>query len=201
MRKALYKSISLAPALLVGAILCHYSYAEEQDVHALRSAYLYYFSNFIQWPKNVDFHDRQLNLCAFTDDAEDRYQLSTIENQNIGKLKLKITIVDANRNDNIFNIDLDSLQDCHLVYFSEHYNRKIITEHRNRLNHAIFVTEDETNDESRIEYIGDIHLFKSENKLNFYIDAGALQSRNFEASSKLLRLSRKIPSDQVPNDD
>jgi hypothetical protein len=193
MRKAVYKSILLAPALLAGAMLCHASRAAEQDIHALRSAYLYYFSNFIRWPKNSVFQDKTLNLCAFTDDAEDRYQLFTIEDQTIGDLKLKITIVDMDRSNHPLTIDFDSLQRCHLIYLSEEYNGKIPSERRVRLSDTIFVTEDDANDEVKTENIGDIHLFTRDNKLTFYINADSLQSRDFEASSKLLRLSKQVP--------
>ncbi|WP_075187821.1 YfiR family protein [Teredinibacter haidensis] len=154
--------------------------AQEQSIHALRSAYLYYFSHFISWPEKTEFTNNELKLCVLTDDEKDRYQLSTIENKNLGVNTLHIQFFEA-----VGNAAADDLSQCHMMYVAERYDRWLENNTDRIDDKTLLVTE------GGLQAKGDIHLFKLKKKLKFEINHEELMSRQFKVSSKLLRLSRR----------
>lgn len=150
------------------------SNAEEQNIYALRSAYLYYFSHFIAWPDSAEFPDGKLHLCAITDNENDRYQLATIDNKMLGDLHLKIDFVENART-------LEDLAQCHMLYTAENIDSSIAF--HNIPKYTLRVTEGAVADR------GLIHLRMQGKKLRFEIDNKKLQAQGFRVSSKLLRLA------------
>ncbi|SMF47964.1 protein of unknown function [Alteromonadaceae bacterium Bs31] len=153
------------------------AFGKDQSIHALRSAYLYYFSHFIQWPNETVFPDDKLNLCASTEDDSDIFQLSTINNKPLGQQRLNIILLDSNPN--------KQNETCHILYLSGS-DSAIDNQKGLYLNdYTLTVTEGDSG------YRGAIHLFMQNNKLKFEIDNDLLTKNKFKASSKILRLSQK----------
>lgn len=152
--------------------------ADGQNIHAVRSAYLFYFSHFIQWPTDTRFKDDVFTLCAMVDNPNDRFQLSTIDGKALGEQQLAIRFASADQSG-------DSLNDCHMLYVNQAYADWLAQEAGKLDDGVLLVTEGE------VSTRGAIHLFIEDNKLKFDINNRRLSSKNFKASSKLLRLSKK----------
>lgn len=159
--------------LLISVLACSVN-AEEQNIYALRSAYLYYFSHFIEWPKTTAFPGEKLYLCALTDNPNDRQQLETIDNKTLGVLHLAIDFVEAAREEG-------ALTHCHMLYVAENSASKLLF--NNISEHTLLVTEGAAGEK------GLIHLRMLGKKLRFEIDNKKLQDKGFRVSSKLLRLA------------
>lgn len=169
---------------LISIYLCFlptFSLAQEPKIHALRSAYLYYFSNLIEWPANTNFIGDKLNLCATIDDEADRFQLSTIDKQVVGKRILKIVFIEKDD-----NIETNKIPICHILYVGQNFTEWLYQNANFIAPETLLVTE------GKISNQGDIHLYTMENKLKFDIDNKKLVAKSFKVSSQLLRLSRKL---------
>lgn len=159
---------------------CSTAIASEQSIHALRSAYLYYFSHFITWPKETPFLQDSLNLCTLTDNSEDKFQLNTINNKPLGINKLKIILFDR-----YSEITPQSLANCHIIYTAESFNVQLF-QHQDKLPiYTLVVTEGDVANK------GFIHLYRKSNKLKFEIENEQLVDAGFRVSSKLLRLAKQ----------
>lgn len=147
-----------------------------QSVHALRSAYLYYFSHFIAWPDSTKFEHGAIVLCALCDDPQDRQQLLAIHGKNVGKVQLQVELLDVNKH--------ISLSKCHMLYVVQDYEYWLAQNAELVADDTLLVTE------GQLQPKGLVHLFIGQKKLKFAIDQQQLSARGFKASSKLLRLSR-----------
>jgi len=163
------------------AIVPSFSTATEQNIHALRSAYLYYFSYFIEWPEDTVFLKSKLQLCALTKNIEDRFQLSTIDNKALRGRRLNIHILDQLSGTNIAK--------CHMLFVGSDITELHIENLPRLPENVLLITE------GSLPVRGSIHLYTKNNKLKFEIDNETLNAKNFKASSKLLRLSQKEASE------
>lgn len=149
----------------------------DPKINALRGAYLWYFSNLIDWPENSTYPDRNFVLCAATQDEEDIYQLSTIK-KGVGNHTLKIKYISQLS-------DKRNVENCHVLYIA----KSVSNTYRAVLNqppaHTLLVTEGES------ELKGNIHLFTLGTKLKFNINNRDLTDRGFKVSAKLLNLSKQ----------
>lgn len=155
--------------------------SNKQSVHALRGAYLYYFSYFIQWPEAKRPH-ANFNLCAFTKDQNDRFQLYTINGKEISDAQLRINIFENGQ------LPID-FTDCHVIYITADYVSWLDEHYAGLSKSTLLVTEGIESPKGMIE------LFVEHNKLRFSINKSALKSRKFKASSKLLRLAKERNND------
>ncbi|MBX2857786.1 MAG: YfiR family protein [Cellvibrionaceae bacterium] len=149
----------------------------DPKINALRGAYLWYFSNLIDWPENSTYPDSKFVLCAATQDKEDIYQLSTIK-KGVGSYPLKIKYISPLSEKNHVN-------NCHVLYIAKGVSsayRAILTQPPA---HTLLVTEGDS------ELKGHIHLFTLGTKLKFNINNSDLTSRGFKVSAKLLNLSKQ----------
>jgi len=173
-RKTVATGLCWLSALLLG-VFTSSSVSAEPDIHALRSAYLYYFSHFISWPDDSEFPQSELNLCVRTDDKKDQFQLTTIDNKSLGANTLKIVLL-APRG-------VSALASCHMLYVAEEHREWLAAIRPEISVRTLLITE------GLLDERGVIHLFMQNSKLKFSIDNRSLVDRNFKASSKLLRLS------------
>lgn len=151
--------------------------AQKQDVSALRSAYLFYFSHFIDWPTAYVFENKQFNLCVQTSSESDLFQLSTLQGKKTGTNTLNI-------------VDVKNIENragyirCHMLYLGEGENEEIFELDKLISKFTLIITEGDNAG-------GDIHLFNQSNKLKFEINKAYLDRKNFTVSSKLMRLSQR----------
>lgn len=148
-----------------------------QSIYALRAAYLYYFSYFIQWPETVAFENNQLNLCVLIDDEEDRFQLQTIDLKAVGSNQLKVRFLES-LTDSSFD-----LTRCHMLYVSEKNATDPDMRNMPFPENLLLVTEGKATKK------GFIHLGVKSKKLKFEINNELLKARGFKVSSKLMRLA------------
>lgn len=156
--------------------------AGKQDVSALRSAYLFYFSHFIEWPTPYVFENQTFNLCVLSNSEKDLYQLSTLEGKQTGSNQLHI--VDISKA-NAAGVDVASKKIlCHMFYLAEGMGYP--SDARGVVDYTLIITEGDD-----VQKRGDIHLYSKESKLKFEINKPLLDDKKFNVSSKLMRLSQK----------
>jgi len=173
------KRISIA-ALVLFAVLPIHAVSKEQSIHALRSAYLYYFSHFVTWPVEAVFPQKSVWVCVLTTDENDRFQLLTIDKKSLGDRSLRIRFLDDSG-----DMLKGHFSECNMIYIAQS-NAVWLESNRNLMPAtALLVTE------GKLSEKGLIHLHMQDKKLKFEIDNDQLAARNFKVSSKLLRLSRK----------
>lgn len=148
----------------------------EQNLHALRSAYLFYFSSLIEWPSSTLFESNRLVLCVLTEDENDYFQLNTIDKRNTGKYLLDIRPISD------IQEPAEPLDTCHMLYVGSSLARGVGV---GVAPSTLLVTEGDVLNK------GEIHLYTRNNRLMFEINLPSLIKRSFKANSKLLRLSRK----------
>jgi len=149
----------------------------EHSVYALRAAYLYYFSYFIQWPQSTVFSQNQLTLCALVDNEEDLFQLQTIDQKAIGDNQLSVHLYKS------FEEVYSELEHCHMLYISEHLSSDVDVQTLASHSNLLLVTE------GSASFKGPIHLTVKNKKLRFEIDNKNLKKKSFKVSSKLMRLA------------
>ncbi len=154
------------------------SHAQDQNIHALRGAYLFYFSHFIEWPVSTVFPLERFELCALTSDQEAHYQLMTLHGKSLQSSVLNINILSDEARVRQFDLSV-----CHLLYVSENFSEFAQVKLSQLPSTTILVTEGER------EQRGTVHLMTVDSKLKFSIDHKVLKKRKFKVSSKLLRLS------------
>ena len=169
-------SIGCLLAVYMVMLLPVYVSANDQNIHALRTAYLFYFSSLIEWPNTIGFEKNTLNICVLSEDEDDRYQLGTIDKKKSGNYVLHIKVIGR------LNLPPGIFDTCHMLYVGS-YREEIVGV--TIPGTTLVVTEGD------VGLKGSIHLYTRENKLKFEIDVSDLLAKNFKASSKLLRLSRK----------
>lgn len=169
--------LSISVLLLFLPFAASNAMAQKQDVSALRSAYLFYFSHFIEWPTVYVFENKKFNLCVLSTQPSDLFQLSTLEGKATGSNVLHIVDVETVEK----NKAVGGLR-CHMLYLGGNATKP--KDKNYLLDYTLIITEGE--DDS-----GDIHLYSQESKLKFEINKAVLDSKNFNVSSKLMRLSQR----------
>lgn len=172
-------SFALSLVLLAALGLAPAALGNEQNLHALRGAYLYYFAHFIRWPSATTYPEDRLLLCALTDDERDRFQLNTLAGKTLGEKRLQIEYLVAKRYGG-----KNEPQRCHILYVTAAYSEWLNHHAMNLADNTLLVTEGPGKPR------GLIHLFTQKNKLKFEIDRARMMRKGFKVSSKLLRLSK-----------
>lgn len=142
------------------------AYAAE-DVNALKAAYLFYFSKFIQWnnqSQNEDF----IKICIYKMNSEMEVQANSLRDKKINNKALII--------DNLDN--LDNLDNCDIAYTGD----SIVDIAAEDLRRIILVTDEQSK-------LADIYFFVNNGRLRFSIDNKKIQAKSMKVSSRLLRLS------------
>lgn len=160
------------------------SHGQENNIHALRGAYLYYFAHFIQWPKDTPFLDEHFNLCALTTNSDAIFQLRTLNNKELADTRLNIILSDDSSAQ-----AKNSFSNCHMLYVAQPQYEYFSNSHFQIADYTLVVTE-EIN-----QAVSPLKLYRDGNKLRFEINNSVLAKANFKASSKLLRLSKRKHSD------
>lgn len=169
----------LAPSwllLILLALLCPHqrALAEKQDEYKVKAAFVYNFTNFVEWPVRAD--DEALKICF--DQVADIYPVAQ---QNLrGKQSDGLPIQVLGK------ALTDSIGECHVLY---------VADHENWLHRRLAQIDDKpilsiSDNTDFIRRGGTIRLFLSTNVIRFEISAENAARNGLRISSRLLKLSR-----------
>lgn len=168
-----FKRWLLIPLLTIP--LTGHAYAESASEAAVKTAFLYNFFKFIQWPQTADIQNGH-NLCTTENDMLGD-SLEVLKNKVIGDKPIVI----------LRGKNLNDLEDCHLVFISTSKNAAAIIQ---KLKGLPIVTVGEQ--PGFIDQGGTINLLQSDNRLNFEINLAAANKNGVHIGAQLLKLAKRV---------
>lgn len=162
-------------ALLFASAVTSQAHAESGSEAAVKTAFLYNFFKFIEWPK-----------AAFNQDA---YRLCTTNDDQLGDSLLVLTSKTVNNKALLIdrNINGEDLKNCHMVFIRSSENTAKTIRYLKDL--PIVTVSDES---GFIDQGGTIGLIQDDNRLSFEINLDAANANGIRISAQLLRLARHV---------
>jgi hypothetical protein len=168
---ALARRLALAAALVLAAPA---SFGEVTSEAQLKAAYLINFLKYVEFPGTRT----TVNLCLFGRDSLGPY-LASYEGRQIGGRELHIRKVSSP----------EQLTDCQELFIPDTEEARFAAVLRWVDKQSILTVSDA---ETFTREGGAIALIRSEGRLQFDINADALNRANLKASSQMLRLARQV---------
>lgn len=168
-----YRAALLCLALVLFGGVAH---GESGSESALKTAFLYNFFKFINWPESVLSQRQTYQLCTTTNDGLGS-SLTVLENKRIGDKPLQIRR----------NVNGSALKDCHLVFIGASENAGNISQALKGL--PIATISDHSN---FIEQGGMIGLVEDDNRLGFELNLDATNSSGLHLNAQLMKLAKKV---------
>jgi hypothetical protein len=162
-------------ALLLAVAIAGQARAESGSEAAVKTAFLYNFFKFIEWPEAVASQSAYI-LCT-TDNDQLGDSLSVLENKTIGNKPMVI------RRD----INGKDLKNCHMVFISSSENAAAIVRDLKGL--PVVTVSDKPN---FIDQGGMIGLVQGDNRLSFEINLDVANADGVHISAKLLKLAKNV---------
>lgn len=172
--------IAFVVAICLAAISVPCSYAKAPSEYQVKSAFLYNFAQFVEWPAQ-SFPDASSPLVIGVL-GEDQFveaidQIS--KGKTVGGRRLVTKLLNSDGN----------LDTCHILFISSTEKRRIGSV-LDRLKDSSILIVGETN--GFVQSGGVIGFLVQDNKVGFDINAGAAKRKHLKISSQLLRLARNV---------
>lgn len=176
MLKTFARSFCCVPlALLLAVSFSALAQAESGSETAVKTAFLYHFFKFIDWPETTDKRNAY-NLCTTSNDQLGD-SLSVLKNKTIGSTPMLVRR----------NINGDALKNCQMVFISASENAADIIQ---ELAGMPVVTVSDRAD--FIDQGGMIGLVRDGSRLSFEINLDAANSGGVHISARLLKLAKYV---------
>lgn len=162
-------------ALLFACAVTSRADAESGSEAAVKTAFLYNFFKFIEWPKTAA--------------NQDAYRLCTTNDDQLGDSLLVLTRKTVNNKPLLIgrNINGEDLKNCHMVFIRASENT--VKTIRDLKGLPIVTISDEP---GFIDQGGTIGLIQDDNRLSFEINLDAANANGVRISAQLLRLARHV---------
>ncbi|MCQ8106011.1 YfiR family protein [Methylomonas sp. SURF-2] len=163
---------------LLAIPLSSHAHAESAGEAAVKTAFLYNFFKFIDWPEAIA--------------GQDAFSLCTTENDNLGD---SLTILQAKTIANKpmrirREVNINDLKNCHLVFIGASKHASAVIQ---KLRGLPVVTVGDQPD--FIDQGGTISLMQSDNRLNFEINLAAANTNGVHIGAQLLKLAKRVISE------
>lgn len=165
--------------LLLAAAITDQAFAESGNEDAVKTAFLYNFFKFIDWPKAAST-EKVLNLCTTNDDHLGD-SLWVIKNKTIGNTPIFIRR----------GINDDTLKTCHMVFISGSNNDEAIIKNLKGL--PIVTVSDMP---GFIDHGGMIGLVRADNRLSFEINIDTVNASSVHIGTQMLKLAKRINTEK-----
>jgi hypothetical protein len=156
----------------------HGQTAEEREI-ALKTAFLYNFFSYVQWPqKSTDQADAPFVVGVVGENSFDAV-LSSLNGKNVKGRRIQVRKVD----------DLNDVNACHLIFITaseEKRQSQILDQARN---HAVLTVGEST---GFTREGGMINLVPSRNRVQLEINPDAAEKAGLTISSQLLKLAKIV---------
>ena len=160
--------------LLIAMVIAGQVQAEPVSDAVVKTAFLYNFFKFIDWPEAVT-RQNYYNLCT-TDNDQLGDSLLVLENKTIGGKSIVIRR----------SISGKDLKSCHMVFIGSENAEAII---RNLKGLPVVTVSEKLN---FIDQGGMIGLVPGDNRLSFEVNLDAINTEGIYISSQLLKLAKRI---------
>jgi len=145
--------------------------------YQIKAAFLYHFTQFIEWPREEA--NEPFVICVTGDKALRR----SVEDLTRGKsVNARSILVKEIK-------EPDEAHSCHLVFLTSSFNRRL-TRYLAAVHALDVLTVGEP--PGFLDQGGMIELFLEDNRIRFDINEQALRDAHLRASSRLLRLARRV---------
>lgn len=152
------------------------SYADSGSEAAVKTAFLYNFFKFIDWPTESKLSQNSYQLCT-SDNDQLGESLLVLKNKKVGNKTLDIRR----------GLSAKELQSCHIVFIDANDNTAAILQSLKAL--PIVTVSDQPN---FIEQGGMISLVQIDNRLGFAINLVGINEVGLHMSAQLLKLAKSV---------
>lgn len=143
--------------------------AQSQDINALKAAYIFNFSKFVDWRDD----SAEIVICLDTENRWIFRQLKGLEGKTVNSKPFRVQTLSVQDIDNV-------AEQCHVLY----RDNSIGITGKNL--QGVLVVGDVMDSETIIAFV------VKQGRLTFEIDADRAEKQGVEISSRLLRLARKV---------
>jgi hypothetical protein len=164
-------------AFLFGGASLQPCRAELSEVQ-VKSAYVFNFIKFVEWPANTVRTGEKLNLCIFGDDRL-HVSLSALEDRKTGEYELHVARVNSGEN----------LGSCHVLYIGEQEQRRVAPVLKSLRDAPVLTISDIP---GFAERGGGIGLLTRNNKMLFEVNLASTRNAGLRLSSQMLNLAANI---------
>lgn len=167
------RRLLLGGVLGIGLLLSVPGFGEEEA--RLKAAFIYNFTKYVTWPQDIEQAGGTLHVCILGSNAYFD-ELTQLEGREVRSFKLQIKSLKLS----------DSLEGCHVVYFSGVSFGKYLSK-TSAL--PVLTISDE---EEFVDAGGMIGLVTEGRRIRFDINLGRARDARLQISSRLLQLARKV---------
>lgn len=167
-------------ALLLAVAMTDQVEAESGGEAAVKTAFLYNFINFFEWPEVAS--QSVYNLCT-TDNDQLGDSLLVLENKTINNKPIV----------NNRTINGKDLKNCHMVFISSSENTSAIIQGLKSL-----TIDPVSGKPGFIDQGGMIDLVQADNHLSFQINLDATNADDVHISAQLLKLTKRVSTTKLP---
>lgn len=154
-------------------------FAESMSDGQVKSAYVFNFAKFVEWPAGTDWSDNKITLCVVGKNVLGG-ALSELEGRKTGKRELHV-VQYRNAEDN--------LGGCHLIFIGESERQRALPILKSLGESPSLIISDI---EDFAEKGGDIGLLYHENKIVFEVNLASTQKSKLRLPSQLLNLASHV---------
>jgi hypothetical protein len=148
--------------------------AQTQDL--IRSAMIFNFCKFVQWPENTHGDSIVLGVVGSNDQAPD---FSSIRGKSVGDVPLAVRVVRTS----------DDLRDCQIIYIADGQENWVRETLSVAAAESILTISDQ---DGFCNEGGIIQLVERRGKLRFFINRQAADKAHLELSSQLLKVAKIV---------
>lgn len=160
-------------------------YAQDVTEVTLKSAFLFNFARFTDWPNDALPADGTLSACVFGDRAVGEALTRAVKGKQVGRRPITVSVLAPNV----------SPPPCHLLYLSNVAGPRI-AEIVAMLRDEPVLTVSDT--DSFTKRGGIVQFFVESGKMRFRINARAAKRARLQLSSRLLSLAEVVEEDAQP---
>jgi hypothetical protein len=157
-----------------GAQTCHAELSELQ----VKSAYVYNFIKFVEWPTDAVKPGKKIRLCVIGNDAL-LASISALNGRKAGEYELQT----------IPHVGNDNLNTCHVLYIGEQEQRRLIPIIKSLGNAPVLTISDIP---GFAERGGGIGLLNRNDRVLFEVNLASTRKAELRLSSQMLNLATNI---------
>lgn len=146
------------------------SFSQTQDINALKAAYIFNFSKFVEWDEN----SKEIVICLDTENRWIYRQLKSLEGKTVNSKPFRVLSLHESP-------ETDVATQCHVLY-----KDKIVTQPPVPDLRGVLIVSDAMDAESIIAFI------IKDGRLTFEINARRAEQQGVQISSRLLRLAKRV---------
>ena len=156
--------------------------AQDMEEYAVKSAFIFNFTKFVQWPENTFSGDKQVYHILVFGSAEVARQLIAIDGQNNGKGIIRV------HHSNPETVEKDeTFPQCQIVFISKEIHPPECQRILRHTEGKPILSIGETRNFSRMG--GIINFFTKDDRLHFEINAQTARLCGLQISFRLLRIA------------